>query len=38
MACDEIVDRLLQNAGRAQLERGAYVGRKDGGWAERVNS
>jgi hypothetical protein len=38
MACDEIVDRLLQNVGRAQLERGAYVGRKDGRWAGRVNT
>jgi hypothetical protein len=38
MAFDEIVDRLLQNAGRAQLERGADVGRKDGRWAGRVNT
>jgi len=38
MALDEIVDRLLQNAGRAQLERDADVGRNDGGRARRVNS
>jgi hypothetical protein len=38
MALDEIVDRLLQNVGRAQWERDAYIGRKHGGRAGCVNT
>jgi hypothetical protein len=38
MAFDEIVDRLLQNVGRAQRERDAYIGRKHSGRAGRVNT
>jgi hypothetical protein len=38
MAFDEVVDRSLQNSGRAQLERDAHVGGKDGRRAWRVNT
>jgi hypothetical protein len=38
MAFDEIVDRLLQHACRAQRKRDAYVGRKHGGRPRRVNT
>jgi len=38
MAFDEIVDRLLQNVDRAQRERDAYIGRKHGGRAGRVDT
>jgi hypothetical protein len=38
MAFDEVIDRLLQHADRAQPERCPYVVRKHGGRAGRVNT